>query len=181
MLWLVGLGWGTAVMFRYGGEEGAAGQPPSDWPAESQIHRQPGVPTLVLLVHPQCPCTRATVGELARLMAHAQGKVSAHVLFAKPAGAPEHWERGELWDEASAIPGVETVCDEGGVEAKRLRVETSGQALLFSADGHLIFRGGITPARGHMGENAGSESVAAYLEGKQAPVAQARVFGCSLF
>ena len=114
-----------------------------------------------MLVHPQCPCSRASVSELAKLMAHAQGKVVAHVLFAKPEGAPADWTVGELWNAVSAIPGVHAQCDEGGMEARRFGAETSGQTMLFDAAGRLLFRGGITAARGHAGANAGSAAITA--------------------
>ena len=50
-----------------------------------------------MLTHPHCPCSRASIGELARLMAQAQGRVTAYVLFIKPAGSPEDWENSDLW------------------------------------------------------------------------------------
>src|SRR4051812_9535698 len=117
-LWVVALGVGGWALTRYGNEEGAAGRPPVVWPVESRLARSPGLPALVLLVHPQCPCTRASASELAELMAHAQGKLVAHVLFAKPVGAPADWAKGELWNAVSAIPGVHVASDEGGIEAR---------------------------------------------------------------
>ena len=181
LLWMAGVGWGGSVLLRYGNRAGATGVAGSEWPAESRIDRVPGLPTLVMLVHPQCPCTRASVGELAMLMAHFQGKVSANILFAKPAGAPDDWEKGGLWNAVSAIPGVHVQCDAAGLEAKRFGVETSGQVILFDREGRLLFRGGITSARGHAGANAGSEAIDAFLNGVQPAVAQTSVFGCSLF
>ena len=56
---------------------------------------------------------------------------------------------------------------------------TSGHALLFDRDGHLLFSGGITPARGHEGDNFGASAIAARLAGRPAP-AETPVFGCPI-
>ena len=56
---------------------------------------------------------------------------------------------------------------------------TSGHALLFDRDGRLLFRGGITPARGHEGDNFGASAIAARLAGRPAR-AEAPVFGCPI-
>lgn len=181
LLWVAALCAGGTVMLRYGNAAGTAGKAPAAWPEESRLARSPGLPTLVLLVHPQCPCSRATVSELASLMAHAQGKVMAYVLFAEPEGAPEGWAGGDLWNAAAAIPDVHAERDPGGVEARRFGAETSGQALLFDAAGRLRFRGGITAARGHAGPNAGSETITALLHALPAPFEETPVYGCALF
>ena len=58
-----------------------------------------GRPTLVMLAHPRCTCTRASVGELAELMARAPRRPKAYVVFIKPGrSAPGGWERTDLWD-----------------------------------------------------------------------------------
>lgn len=181
LLWVAGLCAGGWALVRYGNTAGTAGAAPPDWPMESGMARTPALPTLVMLVHPQCPCTRATVSELAELMAHAQGQVVAHVLFAKPEGAPADWASGDLWNAVSAIPGVHAQADERGIEARRFGAETSGQTMLFDRAGRLLFRGGITAARGHAGANPGSAAVAALLRDRRPPVGETRVYGCTLF
>jgi len=170
------------------------------WPAESRIGLGGERPTLVLLAHPRCPCTRATLSELEILMAQNQGIVSAHVVFIRPPEVEEDWVKSDLWRVASAIPDVTVSVDEGGVEARRFRAETSGQALLFARDGRLIFQGGITGSRGHSGGNAGRSAITALLNSPSvgeaasfpslkhgklttspAIAARAPVFGCPLF
>src|SRR5436309_2046040 len=83
--WMAAFGWGFARLWRYEGAAGAAARGPVDWPAESRIKTETGKARLVVLMHPQCPCSRATVEELARLMARCQGKLSAEVLMIQPA------------------------------------------------------------------------------------------------
>ena len=76
--------------------------------------------------------------------------------------------------------GVEIRVDQGGAEARRFGVATSGHVCLFSAEGELKFSGGITPSRGHEGDNRGIAALKALLVGGQADATN-RVYGCPLF
>jgi hypothetical protein len=73
------------------------------------------------------------------------------------------------------------VWDEGGAEARRFGATTSGHAVLYSPDGRLLFRGGLTGARGHAGDNANLDALAAVLDGAPSPHINVPVFGCPLF
>ena len=83
-LWLLVIGVGLFILCNYENTPGVAAEPPQQWPVESQIQLAPQGATLVMLVHPHCPCTRASLGELALLMAHTQGRLKAYGLFLKP-------------------------------------------------------------------------------------------------
>lgn len=113
-------------------------------------------------------------------MAHGLGKVNAYVLFVKPEGAGSDWDDTDLRRSAAAIPGVTVLTDENGVEAARFGAQTSGHTLVFDRAGRLLFSGGITASRGHVGTNAGENAVLAVVN-QQAPDRQRTpVFGCSL-
>ena len=120
------------------------------------------------------------MGELAQIMAHAQGKVQAYVLFMKPNGAGTDWDDTDLRRQAATIPGVTVLTDVNGTEAECFGVKTSGHTLLFSRGGALLFSGGITSSRGHAGGNAGESAIVAALTGGQVDHPQTPVFGCSL-
>ncbi len=152
---------------------------PEHFPASSLVQREPGKFALVLAIHPRCPCSRATLGELAKIMARGQGRVQAQVLCYKPEGAVDAWAQTDLWRSAAAIPDVRVLADEGGREAARFGAETSGQTLLFDGAGRLLFHGGITASRGHAGDNAGSDAVLAQLIGTTARQTT-QVFGCPI-
>src|SRR5262249_53212986 len=137
----------------------AASAAPIEWPAQSSLPRTPGLPSLLVVMHPQCPCSRATVEELAKLMAACQGKLTATVLMIHPRGLPQDWEKTDLWRSAAETPGGRAGTNEAGAEARRYGAQTSGQALLYSADGRLLFAGGITDSRGHIGDNAGRSTI----------------------
>src|SRR5207302_1046515 len=68
-LWLLSAGAGLAGLLNYANSPGAAATPPSHWPEDSRIERSPSRPTLVTFVHPHCPCSRASLEELDRVMA----------------------------------------------------------------------------------------------------------------
>jgi hypothetical protein len=166
-------------LWTYESTPGDVGAVPRSWPG-SRIQRAPGRATLVMLAHPHCPCTRASMDELAQIMASAQGRVVAYVLFLKPKQAGGDWEKTDLWQSAAAIPGVTVLSDLDGGEARRFGVKTSGHTLLFDSDGRLRFSGGITESRGHSGDNAGRSAIVSLLNNHRADRAQTSVFGCSL-
>lgn len=180
-VWLLVVGAGLGAISKYEGTAGASATAPAVWPSNSRIQTEPGKPTLVMLVHPHCPCSRASIGELAILMAQAERRVNARVLFVKPPDFADDWEKTDLWASAAAIPGVTVSVDEEGAEARRFGSHTSGQVVLYGADGSLLFSGGITSARGHAGDNAGRSALAALLAGDQTGVNQTPVFGCPIF
>lgn len=180
-LWLLVVGIGLSVLLSYENTPGVAAKPLESWPADSQIQRAPGRATLVMLVHPHCPCSRASLGELALLMAQSQGRLEAYVLFLKPAGFSDDWEKTDLWQSAAGINGVKPIVDHDGVEARRFHAKTSGQTVLYDAEGRLVFSGGITVARGHAGDNAGRSAIVSLVNARVAEQTETPVFGCPLF
>jgi hypothetical protein len=180
-LWLFAIGLGLHLLMNYENTPGIPGAPPAMWPADSRIQRTPGRATLVMLAHPHCPCTRASIEELAQLMARCQGLLTTHVLFLQPKGFSEDWTQTDLYRSAAMIPGVQVACDEGGDEARRFGATTSGQTLLYRADGLLLFEGGITSSRGHVGDNAGRNAIVSLLTKGTADRTETFAFGCGLF
>ncbi len=179
--WLGAILAGMFLMLAYANSPGVAAAPPVNWPSASQVPLDRSLPTLVMFVHPHCPCSRASVGELASLMAHCQGRVNARVLFLQPREMPSNWTQTDLWQEAERIPGVTVHRDEDGREARLFRVATSGDTALYDAKGVLLFHGGLTLARGHSGDNPGRDALQALLLGRSAQRTSTPVFGCSLF
>ena len=182
-LWAAAILIGLARLLAYESTSDISHNAPPTWPMGSVVHRVAGMPTLVVLAHPRCPCSRATIGELAKLMTACQGKVSATVLIVRPSEFAEGWERTDLWESAAAIPGVTVTSDIAGVESSRFGAATSGQTLLYSADGKLLFAGGITESRGHWGDNAGRSVITSLVLGStETPTVRATpVYGCPLF
>ena len=184
-LWALSVAAGSGLLIRYERAPGAQATPARQWPAGVGFEPDSRRFTLVMLAHPRCPCTRASLRELAKLMAREPGRLTAEVLFFRPEGASETWAHTNLWRAAAEIPGVQVRSDEGGQLARNaFHAATSGQTLLYDAEGRLLFRGGITAARGHEGDNTGESAIRALLAGQggtQTVAGTAPVFGCSLF
>jgi hypothetical protein len=177
--WLVAVAAGAWGVGAYASRPGASGNAPNRWPGSRLVEPSSRGLTLVLFAHPRCPCTRATIAELARVMARCQGRLTANVLFFRPADSSP-WERTALWERAAAIPGVSVAWDEGSEEAARFGARTSGQALVYDVTGTLRFSGGITAARGHEGDNTGRDAVVALAMGEAPAASSTPVFGCPL-
>jgi hypothetical protein len=183
---LLGLAWaGTAVLgghalLKYENSPGKVGHLAPAWPADSTVPLATDRPTLVMAAHPQCPCTRASVAELAQLMAHVQGKVQVYVLFYSPRESGADWQNTDTRRSAAQIPGVTVLSDIDGAEAQRFGAETSGHTFLFDPSGQLLFNGGITASRGHSGDNVGESAIVSLINDHTTKRSQTFVFGCSL-
>lgn len=174
---------GARTLLRYANKSSPVTSPPADWPLASRIPHVPGLANLLVFAHPQCPCTRATLGELELILARV-GPVDAYVIFAAPESVSNESEKSDLWNTAVAIPHVHAMIDRGGLEAWRFHATTSGQTMLYNGTGTLLFAGGITASRGHAGPSDGHDSLVALLGGGVMRGASWRttapVFGCSL-
>ena len=181
--WAIAVAFGFHALLTYKGRAGAAGKTPDTWPVNALIAPSTARPQLVMFAHPRCPCTKASLGELELLMAQAHGKFDAVVLFSEPDNEPEAWSNTPTVHLARSIPGVRTVLDKNGSLARQFGVETSGHTVVYGTDGTLLFSGGITGSRGHLGENNGFDSVLQVVSGHslEARYATAKVFGCELF
>jgi hypothetical protein len=180
VVWVLGLAVGFNALWAYSRAPGARNTTPEVWPRESRVRHEAGRTTLVMALHPKCPCSRASASELRKLADHFRGRVDATVLFARPAGVEAGWEKTQLWSDIASIPGVVPWVDVDGVEAARFGALTSGQLLLYDGEGHLVFSGGITAIRGHEGDNVGTESVGSLLDGGTPAERSTPVYGCPL-
>ena len=193
-IWLTLVIVGIGILRSYSLTPGTPGTAHASWPSASLIARPAGYFSLVMAIHPHCPCSRASIGELAILMAHSGGRLAAFVVFVQPPGFNEGWTKSDLWSSAGSIPGVSRVID-SGAEAKLFGAATSGQTMVYDPHGRLLFSGGITAARGHYGDNAGVSTIVRLLDTPESgglarvayrnkPVVYASttaVYGCPLF
>ena len=179
LLWSGAILGGFAFLNTYQSTPGNAQVAVADWPAQSQIPTD-GAFRALMFVHPQCPCSAASLAELGVLLARAP-KLKAFVVFTHPGGVADSWTvDSALFKKAKAIPGVQVFIDRDGKESKLFGVETSGHLCLFDAENHLVFNGGVTGRRGHEGDNAGLDSVVRLVHGRQSTLKKTNVFGCSL-
>jgi hypothetical protein len=178
--WALCVGVGFFELYRYAATPGDDDAPPVVWPADSAIARD-GRPTLLVFVHPMCPCSRATLSELERLLAACRNQADTHVLFIAPDPTGESWRDSALWAKATSIPGVTIGIDAQRREALRFGARTSGSCLLYGSDDRLLYHGGITAARGHEGESEGQRLLQTRLLHQDTPPNTRCVYGCPLF
>lgn len=184
---LLAAGWGCAVaaggwlLMAYASSPGRAAAAPAGWPADSSVPPSADRLTLLVFAHPECPCTRATLDELEWLVSRCRTRLAVHVLFVPTGLAGKELAELPLVRRAESLAGVQVRPDPEAAEARRFGAATSGQVLLYDPGGQLLFRGGLTPARGHAGDCLGREAVYRLARGEPAAATSAPVFGCPLY
>lgn len=171
---------GALALEYYAAAPGDPGTPVERWPSASNLPRSADRFTLVMFLHPRCPCSQASLTELSRLLTRAGTRHETLIVFTRPPGL-DFAHDGALWERAVAMEGVTVVEDKAGEEALRFGAMTSGHTLLFDTSGRRVFTGGITPARGHEGDNAGAHAITEILRQAQTTAGfDTPVYGCSL-
>ena len=137
--------------------------------------------TIVLFLHPHCPCSRATITQLDRLCTiAAHDKVAVHIVFVGTTAD----ELTGLTKAAESLPGVQTHFDSSRALARRFSASVSGETFAFDGQHKLIFHGGLTSARGHAGDSYALTALADWLRDGVLPAASSArrfpTFGCRL-
>lgn len=176
-IWVLAVGFGLLQLQNYSTAQSPAAAPPENWPESSALVKDRNRLTVVMLAHPQCPCTRASLGELAIAAAQAAGRLDIHVVFLE---SPAFELESDLWRSARAIPGANVIGDPDGVEIRKFGVNASGHTLAYDAAGRLVFSGGVVSARGHAGANRGREAIVELARHGRSSVTTSPVFGCAL-
>ena len=180
LVWLLASGSGFVMMGAGAARPGGSGLTGKRWPSGTSISLDSQRPTLLIFLHPRCPCSRASLAELAKVEARCRGRFSNLAVLARPLDFPDGQGRQPWEADARAIASLRVIDDFGGRETERFGVETSGHVLLFEAGGRLLYGGGITSSRGHQGDNPGVEAVVALINGETGSRSFGPVFGCPL-
>ena len=171
---------GTISLAAYSNRPGIDGATISNWPDETDMVLRDDSLTLVLFLHPKCPCSVATVRELERTLGSNFKSVDLQIGLYCPPSKPDDWTETSLKKLAERIAPGATFVDRSAEEADRFGVSTSGHLLAFSTSGKCLFSGGVTGSRGHEGENRGSLELRKITHGEQRPFFKQPVFGCPL-
>ena len=178
-IWVVTVAAAVRSIRAFESTPGRAADAPERWPASATIARQPGTWTLVMLIHPHCSCSRASISELAAVVENAPRNLRAYVLSYQPHEYGPEWSRTDVWTAARRLARVDVIADVDGKEARRFGGYTSGQTFLFDPAGTRRFSGGITLLRGHAGLNSGRAEVIRIANGGSGPGIHP-VFGCAI-
>jgi hypothetical protein len=172
---------GAALLAWKSHEPGATTAPPPVFPASLTQHRVDGLTTVFVALHPRCPCSRATIGNLERALAKSLPHNIVALVYT-PRGAAPDWASSDTVRRIAAA-GAHTVADADGRAAASLGMQTSGQVVAYDRAGRLAFSGGVTPSRAHEGDCAGLTRLTEILNGRDALDAAPTVtgvYGCPL-
>ncbi|HEX7833208.1 MAG TPA: hypothetical protein VF787_26365 [Thermoanaerobaculia bacterium] len=179
-IWLIIAGAGAIALLARESRAADRGSTPSTWPASTKLEHATDKPTLLMFMHPNCPCTRASVTQLTRILAAAPRGLQPKVIFVARPAAEHDWRVDWLTSMTRDVPGSTYVLDAKSAEANRFGATTSGHVLLYSADGTLHFDGGVTLGRGHQGDNDAAESLSRALALPENEPVETAVFGCAI-
>jgi hypothetical protein len=183
-VWLGASVWGAKLLQVYSFTPGASSQPAETWPAGAGFARADDICTLVVALHPECPCSRATLSELTALLEQTAPRLRLRTIVIFLDTVPDRpASASDLFKTARQLPEVTLVRDRDGSELQRFSFLTSGETRLYHSDGTLAFRGGITPSRGHTGDNPGRSAVIAAVRSPAGSATHIAVttpaFGCA--
>lgn len=178
-LWIATIAAAYEAIRRFETTPGLPASAPRTWPAATVVPRAMGTWSLVMLVHPHCSCSRASVSELAEIIEHAPRGVQTTVLVYRPREMAAGWERTNVYDAATRLRRARVIVDHDGAEAQRFGGFTSGQTFLYDDKGALRYAGGVTSLRGHAGMNRGRADVIR-IANERNGAGSHPVFGCAI-
>ena len=120
------------------------------------------------------------MAELKKLLTRYPDRIAAHILSIKTGEMSDSQTRADGLESLIPLPATALLGDNEGNEARLFGAKNSGFVVFYGPNGHLLFKGGITPPRGHKGDNPGASAIIALLNGRNPPSNQAPVNGCSL-
>ena len=179
LIWVATVAAAYEAIRRFETTPGLPASAPKAWPANTSVSRTPGKWSLVMLVHPHCSCSRASVKELGEIVEKSRRDVQTTVLVYRPHEMAAGWERTSVYDGATRIRRARVLIDQDGAEAKIFGGFTSGQTFLYDGDGRLRFAGGVTSLRGHAGLNRGRADLIRIANERNGNGSHP-VFGCAI-
>src|SRR5690349_6769442 len=124
--WVALVAGGLGYLAQYASKAGPASHAPANWPSQAPVPLASGKATLVLFLHPHCPCSRASLREVEKTLAHSGDRLEATVFFLSPSEKSKEWVHSSLWEEASRIPHVVVREDPQGKTSRLFHATTSG-------------------------------------------------------
>jgi hypothetical protein len=173
---------GTAVLWqqneRFRFTQGTSSVAPDTWPRLSKLARPADLPCLLVFVHEECPCTRATFVELQKVLTRCRKKLAIKIVFVRY-NLKSHFIASQLEQLASTIPEAKIEFVDPA-EARAFGATTSGFVALFDRSGSLLYHGGITSGRGHEGDNVAEDTLVSSINCGIGTRRELPTYGCSL-
>jgi hypothetical protein len=169
LVWCGALAAGAHEIYAYSTQPGDRAEAPARWPVESTLAGPDDRAAIVMFVHPACPCSRASLAELAAIAESTDAAIQ--IVFPTS---------GEGWEAAGRVRGATRILDPLAGESARFGARTSGHVVVYDRAGALRYAGGITGSRGHRGTNVGRQTVERIVAGSSDRDTSHVVFGCGL-
>lgn len=184
-VWACGITAGSWLMLRHEYGQGASAPAPERLPADSQLALpfRDRTLTLVVAVHPDCPCTGATLEQLDRFLTKNPQSAQVLALFwvEDSDSPPLALQRNPYWQRIGKMESATAAIDPQGARAAQFGALVSGAVAAYDQTGSLRFQGGLTSSRGHAGPSRGLNMLEAILRDEPtADTNNAPSFGCSL-
>jgi hypothetical protein len=146
-------------------------------PALAAANSSSQTPLLLVFMHPRCSCTPATLQQLDHILdvSHAPVRLALVVYQSAVVNEPSAQSARLLRHTAQIVPDI------NGRLARRFGAATSGEVVLYSSGGQLLYQGGITPLRAHTGDSLASDALRLALTTGEAQARTFNVFGCPIF
>lgn len=124
----------------------------SCWPQDSRLV-QDDRERLVIFIHPQCPCTIATLSELEAILVRKTVPTTCVISATDP-----EWLTSKVMQQIKKLQthysaSIDIFLDTDGSEGERFEAIASGHCMYFDRHGKKVFSGGITASRGHVGDS----------------------------
>ncbi|MDA8792481.1 hypothetical protein N9N67_04500 [Bacteriovoracaceae bacterium] len=178
-IWSIGIISGLVITYEYSLGSGEKSQLKSSWPNESSLKFNPGKYNLVMFLHPECTCSKASLFHFKEILSEIKhDNLDSKIIFTMPKEKEKEWINSALVKEVKEAGSIQLIFDQSSEEFKRFDAKTSGQAFLFSPSKDLLFNGGITDSRGHIGYNQGEDFIINTLNKRGLASKDVDVFGC---
>jgi hypothetical protein len=179
VLWSAAVIAGIQRIWSYESTPGEQSSVPAVWPGSSLISIDQQRATLMMFVHPLCVCTRASLIELREALDTTDRPPAVWIVLLSPQGIVSDWNES-IANIAARIPEARIVSDVEGSAADQFGASTSGHVVFYDRGGRLVFSGGITGGRGHVGNNDGRRGVVAAMRDGSDHAHEHPIFGCGL-
>lgn len=175
LLWVAVVGMGMTQLHGYMNTPGQADAAPTSLSVGDGFERLPGQPHMLVFIHRQCPCSKATLQQLID-----QGEKSLPMTVVWIGDADDAGRNAKALQALADRLKAQTLSDTDGRLAERFGARTSGHVVVYDADGALAYTGGLTPGRGMVGPSGGVLALVDIAGGQAPDHAALPVFGCPL-
>ena len=105
----------TVALINFETKPGLPPTPPPVWPRQVKVTHVPNKNQIIVIAHPQCGCTQATLQQLAEVT-----DAAVSVLVYRP-DSKSNWGKSPIWQQVRLIKGASVDWDDGGKTAPRFR------------------------------------------------------------